>query len=388
MGASPLRRRPAMVAMALLVLAGAGLTEPAAASTPPGPHRAAAAAPAPAPAPAPGPNEPIQVGIKPLDPFVVREAGNVHGFSIELWDEIARRNGWQTHYVWHDDLPSLLDDVAAAKVDVAIAGISITPAREARMDFSQPMFNAGLQIMTGPPGAGSWVDTVDSFFTPTIRQYFIGLVAALLLAGNLVWLFGRRRQPPDGRRGYLRGVGAGMYTAAAVGLAGDLGVGNPRRGMGRAAAVVWLIAGVCFVSVFTAAVTSQLTVRSIRSGITGVGDLPGHKVVTVAGSTAASYLAEHHIKAQLVPTIDAAYDLLEAHKAEAIVFDAPVLQHRVAVMGSNRVSVVGAVFKPEDYGIAVPVGSPLRKKINEALLQMRDDGSYERIYSHYFSTTG
>lgn len=41
----------------------------------------------------------LRVGIKPLDPFVMRSTANKYsGFSIELWDEIARRNGWTTQY--------------------------------------------------------------------------------------------------------------------------------------------------------------------------------------------------------------------------------------------------------------------------------------------------
>jgi polar amino acid transport system substrate-binding protein len=42
------------------------------------------------------PSSPLQVGIKPLDPFVTRSGDAYAGFSIELWDEIARRNGWSS----------------------------------------------------------------------------------------------------------------------------------------------------------------------------------------------------------------------------------------------------------------------------------------------------
>ncbi len=46
----------------------------------------------------PGTSTP-RVGIKPLDPFVNRDgAAHYSGFSIELWDEVARRNGWATSY--------------------------------------------------------------------------------------------------------------------------------------------------------------------------------------------------------------------------------------------------------------------------------------------------
>ena len=47
--------------------------------------------------------------------------------------------------------------------------------------------------------------------------------------------------------------------------------------------------------------------------------------------------------------------------------------------------VVGPIFRPEKYGIAVSAGSPLRKQINEALLAMYANGSYEDIYRKWFS---
>lgn len=48
------------------------------------------------------PGSTIDVVIKPLDPFVIRDGDQFRGFSIDLWNEIARRNSWQTSYVWHD----------------------------------------------------------------------------------------------------------------------------------------------------------------------------------------------------------------------------------------------------------------------------------------------
>jgi polar amino acid transport system substrate-binding protein len=48
------------------------------------------------------PGSTLKVGVKPLDPFVTRTGDQYHGFSIDLWNEIARRNSWQTSYLWHD----------------------------------------------------------------------------------------------------------------------------------------------------------------------------------------------------------------------------------------------------------------------------------------------
>jgi len=330
---------------------------------------------------------PLKVGIKPLDPFVVRNGDTYSGFSIELWDEIARRNGWQTAYVWHDTLAPLLDDVSAANVDVAIAGISITREREAKFDFSYPMFNAGLQVMSGERHKQTGIEQLRSLLTASLGKYLLGMLIALLLAGNIVWLLSRRHHDVDDRPRYHHGLGMSIYKAAAVGLAGDLGTAEPRRPIGRFFSIVWLITGICFVSLFTATVASQLTVQSIRSGITSVDDLPGKRVVSVKGSTAAAYLTAHDVSFTPVDAIDKAYPMLDAGQADAIVFDAPVLQHRVIATKSKREALVGNIFQHEDYGIGVPSGSALRKPINETLLGMQQDGTYDRIYEHYFGAS-
>ena len=38
----------------------------------------------------------------------------------------------------------------------------------------------------------------------------------------------------------------------------------------------------------------------------------------------------------------------------------------------------------ENYGIALPIGSALRKKTNETLLDITADGTYDELYSKYF----
>ena len=53
---------------------------------------------------------------------------------------------------------------------------------------------------------------------------------------------------------------------------------------------------------------------------------------------------------------------------QAVVFDAPTLQYWAAKQGNRVVPVVGPLFRPEQYGIAVAEGSALRKPSNDALL--------------------
>jgi len=67
------------------------------------------------------------------------------------------------------------------------------------------------------------------------------------------------------------------------------------------------------------------------------------------------------------------------------VFDAPTLQYWEAKRGRGLVQVVGPVFRPEKYGIVVAEGSGLRKRINEALFELYEDGTYEQIRAKWFA---
>jgi ABC-type amino acid transport substrate-binding protein len=68
-----------------------------------------------------------------------------------------------------------------------------------------------------------------------------------------------------------------------------------------------------------------------------------------------------------------------------MVFDAPTLQYLAAKRGNGVLRVVGPIFAPQKYGIAVADGSPLRKQINKALLEMVEDGRYRALYNKWFS---
>src|SRR5262245_24772320 len=146
---------------------------------------------------------------------------------------------------------------------------------------------------------------------------------------------------------------------------------------------MWLF-GVVLIAQFTASVTSALTLQQLNGTIHGPSDLPGKQIATVSSSTAAQYLTSKHVRFEGVAQIDQAYDLLTQGKVQAVVYDAPVLLYYAATRGKGTVQVVGPIFKQETYGIALPTGSPYRKPINEALLRLQQDGTYDEIYSKWF----
>jgi hypothetical protein len=52
--------------------------------------------------------------------------------------------------------------------------------------------------------------------------------------------------------------------------------------------------------------------------------------------------------------------------------------------GNGKVQPTGSSFRRESYGIAFPPDSPYRKAVNTALLDLKEDGPYDRLYTKWF----
>jgi ABC-type amino acid transport substrate-binding protein len=330
-------------------------------------------------------SNPLRVAIAPVAPFVLpQETATPQGFSIDIWNEIARR--MQVGFSWHRAATQaeLLASLQRGDADVAIAAITMTPEREKSIDFSLPYFDSGLQIMVRARNDSSFADTFRSIPWLAIAQLVGATAVIVFVLANLVWLIERRRDR-NFQKPYWRALGEGLWVTMLIIATGEHGERDAPGVWKRVLVpVMWLI-GVVLIAQLTATVTSSQTVARLQSNIRGPDDLPGKTIGTVPGTVAAEYLTGHGLRFVDVTSANDGFRMLTQGDVQAIVFDAPTLQYWAARLGNGELAVVGPVFRPEKYGIAVANGSPLRKSINETLLEMYEDGTYEQIYRKWFS---
>jgi polar amino acid transport system substrate-binding protein len=327
----------------------------------------------------------LTVATRVLPPFVSKDGADYTGFSVDLWKAIAVEIG--RDFAWRE--ASNVKDVMAAiesrQADLGIAAISITSEREQKFDFSQPMFESGLQIMVPAKSSGVLgLSDVWRILTTGAMPTLLAILAALILIpAHLAWFAERGRADKLFSGEYLRGIAHAIWwsTGAAAGQQPD----SPRSLIGRFMAWAAIPVSVIFVAYFTAAVTAAITVQQLQGTIGGPADLPGKRVGTVAGSTSAAYLSGHDLNPTTFDSIGDAVVALEAGTLEAVVYDAPVLLYRAANEGKGKVEVVGPVFKKENYGILFPQASELRKPVNAALLKLRENGTYDALFQRWFA---
>ncbi len=328
----------------------------------------------------------LRIAMKTLEPFVIIDGGEYAGFSVDLWDEIAFRNGLSYEIFEVETVTDQLDAVRNGDADVAIAGISITLEREETLDFSFPVYDAGLQIMTLRENHSSILAATLSIFQLDFLRVIAGFLVVLLIAANIIWLAERQGNDDEFPREYWPGIWEALWWAAVTVTTVGYGDKAPRTAIGRIFGLVWMVGGLFLIAFFTAQVTATFTLNELRGTINDVSDLPGKSVVTIRGSTAADYLNDLQISAFEVTDIDTAYTLLLDERYQAIVFDAPVLQYYAVTEGAGRVEVVGSPFAQESYGIALPEGSDLREAVNQSVLEIIEDGTYARIHQRWFGT--
>jgi polar amino acid transport system substrate-binding protein len=344
------------------------------------------AQPKPTPSTAPSlQGKTLTIATRVLPPFVTEENGELGGFSIELWQKIAQELGVKSEFKKAADVSSLLELVRAKKTDIGIAAISVTAQREQEFDFSQPIFESGLQILVRSQGQQSSIRRlVSSIFNPTLFQLLGLMVLILLVPAHIVWLVERNHSGGFLKNSnYFPGIFKACWWAAAT-LATQAEE-MPKGPLGRFIAIVWMFISVVFIAYFTATVTTSLTVEQLQSNIKGLGDLADKKIATIAGTTSSAYLKQQRLQVKEFE-IGKAYEALNNAEVDAVVFDAPILLYYAARDGKGKVQVVGSIFRKEGYAIALPTGSPYRKPINNALLSLQEKGTYQEIYDKWFAS--
>ena len=324
-----------------------------------------------------------------LPPFVLEQAGVLTGFSIELWNAIDARLQGRTSFQMASDVTALLEAVRSKKADVAVSGLFYTSERDKEFEFSYPILNAGLQVMVRDTGERAepnplW-DLLRLLFSKTILVWLGIALLFILIPAHVVWLLERRHQGgiiPSAN--YFPGILHGLYWAAST-LATQAEQ-MPRQWLARIVAILWMFTGVVFVAFYTAQLTATLTVQQFRGAINGPDDLPGKRVATITSSTAANYLREHRAQVLEVPLTDEMYQALLDKKVDAVLFGAASLRYYAAHEGKGWVKMVGPEFNRQDVGIVFPLDSPLRKRVNGALLALREDGTYQQLYDKWFGS--
>jgi len=325
----------------------------------------------------------ILVGTKIAPPFAMKDKeGQWEGMSIELWDLIAKRLGLAYRFQEHT-LKTLLDSVAEKKLDVGIAAITITAAREKKFDFTHSYYTTGLGIAIPNKSSAGWWAVIRGIFSYQMFMIVSILGVVLFLIGTVTWLVERERNPENFNPNPIKGIASGIWWAAVTMTTVGYGDMTPKTLGGRMIALFWMFASLLLVSSIIAGVASTLTVAKMDYLIASPEDLARGKIASIQHSVSDTYLRERRIYPHYYNNVNAGLNALSESKVDAMVYDAPLLQYSIKEQYSERLMMTEALFESQNYGIALQEKSPLREDINRVMLEIIHSVEWEKIQYKY-----
>ncbi len=313
----------------------------------------------------------VKVGIKYSEPWVMydknvsEESRKPKGFSIDLWNRISKDLGFKTKYIYFNSTTELIDATKSGEVDAGISAITITSDREKVIDFSNSMYELGLQVMINAEDASSNVLSImakEINKMVTVKSIILFLLF-LFITIHIRWFIDRR----DGVNSFNSRYSIGIKDAFWWGVTMLVTWETPQsKGMARVIDLLWHIVGIIAISILTAIVTAALTAKTIGSSINSEKDLIGKYVAAVATDAPRRYL--ERIGANVIPvkTLDEGIEMLKEGKVKALVHDGPRLSYianRVNKREKRRVlALLPFRFYPQSYAIVLPTDSPLREE--------------------------
>ena len=322
----------------------------------------------------------LKVGVSEIAPLVFLESENPYGYEIDLWNQVADDLSLQTEWVAYESFSEMLSDLSAGELDGAIAGISITAAREAdTFDFSYPSYRSGLQLMMRSPEKHPIRSFISGLFSWKIWRPLLLVMATSAAVGGSIWLFEHKHNEHFSDNP-VRGIGQGVWFAVVT--LGTFGYGDvtPTRLPGRIIACLWMGASFFIVADFIA----SLTVEQLADSNLSFEDIQGEPVGVIDSTTAEIYVRAQPVDVVKYENFDDLLAALESEEVEAIVHDFPTLKY-VANREPEKYELAGEPLTQEDYGIAFREGEEaLVESVSQEILLLQERGYLRSLNEKWF----
>lgn len=333
-------------------------------------------------------SSPLKVGIKYAPPFVLSDdKQRWKGLAIDLWETMSVCLGTRHEYIEFTSTDELLHAVESQQIDVALGAISITNQRERQLDFSHPFHNGSLGVIVRDvTQTRGFIDVLAGFFRTDVVLVVVGLMFATILIAYTYW----RVEGQAGGGLFRKGPARGFYNATlwAIQLVFS-GRGDPFEINHRAAQLFVLFLtffGVTIVSGITAIITSSLTLQGIERRIHNVGDLKNQHLAVMITGQAGEWAATERLYAVQLRSWPEVQRQFDERGIDAFVHDRDILQFLVRDGYLKNVRVEPITLRPSAYGIAVVIGSPLRKPIDRTLLAIQEDRVWSVLTNKYLGS--
>lgn len=326
---------------------------------------------------------PLRVAIYDAAPFGYQNPdGTYDGLMVDLWESIARELEWNYTY-FLTDMDGLLAGLQTDQYEIGLGAISITPSREAMVDFSQPVNPSGTGIATARNAMGN---SFRAYWRPimiSLAQLIGLLLLVLLTSGTFVWWAERRYAQQSDSHQAIRGLYDALWWSAVTMTTVGYGDKVPQTLIGKSIGIIWIFTSIILLSLFTANASAVISTARVTAHIQTPDDLKRSRVAAVSRSSGEEYLIREHIPYQGYEDYDQAIRALLDGKADCLVSNVPFLMYFNNSKYYQQLAISSKWLLKNNMGIALPEDSPLRESIDLVLLEKITEPKWQALVYKY-----
>jgi polar amino acid transport system substrate-binding protein len=256
------------------------------------------------------------------------------------------------------------------------------------MDFSHSFYDADLTAAVREP---TTFDSLKSILSDwRTASVFAGMLLFSFVTGGTMWSLERKSNPQlFPKRGKLATLFDIFLFSITFITRGAKDYHSYNSQAARALAALGTFASALNLTAVTAVLASVLTTTTLQGTVSSPVDLQKMRVAAFEDSVGAQYLIDSRISYSVIdaPTDYDALVMLEELQFDAVISDGPVLQYAMKQgESSNRfgsIIIMPWSLQQQQYGIALPDGSPLREPINRILLDVLTSPAWDAILDSY-----
>ncbi|KAL2326769.1 hypothetical protein Fmac_020196 [Flemingia macrophylla] len=311
---------------------------------------------------------------------VIEDSENVtsiKGFSIDLFNETVKKLPYHLEYDYfpfngtYDDL---VKQVYWKKYDAVVGDVSIVSTRYEYASFTQPYTDTGLVMIV--PVKSKTTNRAWLFMKPFTKLMWILILVIIFFNGFVVWMIERNHCPELNSPINI----LWLACSSMVSLSG----GRLHSNLSRVAIVVWLFVALIITQTYTASLASMLTVERLEPTVDSIQQLK--KANSMVGYDTGSYCERYlqdalGMKATNIKPFDSqeSYaDALRNKEIAAVFVDVPGAKLFLAKHCKGFV-IARPTYKIGGYGFVFPRGSPLLPSVNQALLNITENGTLREL---------
>lgn len=320
---------------------------------------------------------PLTVALAECPPFVIFENGQYSGLAVFLWEQVGSELGlsWDyTEYSLGGLLETINSEDPTGLPDVGVSCTSVTSEREKLIDFSHSFNETYTAIAVRETTL--WSAVTSFFASPQVLKAILIVLGAAVVIGSIFFLLEHRINKKLFSNNTIFGR---MLETTIIGLMfvtnGPIRFYRFKTLTARTLSTILTLSSTFLIAAVTAVLASSFTLNAMQTEVRSLDDLRNIHVGALSASTSSAFLNDNGISHQTRPSLDTLVTDLDEGKLDAIVSDAAFLQYRIN-QGKQQgqfksLTVLPYELEAQNYAFILAEDSPLREKVNRALLSVR-----------------